>query len=269
MLVALSLNLWWGKAVGLMLGWMLSGWAGGMLGLLLGHVFDQRLRLEPFTARGWRDCRPPEADVHYLAAVFGYLGKVLALGPQRPAQLVEIEQFMDELELDEAQRGCARRFIAHGIEREAPVRALGRWLDDAEGSRERREWLLVCLCRVAAAGGAPSAAQQRFLSRLARRLGIDIATMGYRWAGRRDAPESELAASSFIERGLDDAFRLLGIDAFASAAEIKQAYRRAVARHHPDRLLAQGASEPQIREATQLTREIRLAYDDIRSARGF
>jgi DnaJ like chaperone protein len=66
-----------------------------------------------------------------------------------------------------------------------------------------------------------------------------------------------------------DAMRLLGVSATTEPAQIKRAYRRLLSRHHPDKVAGNGATELQVREATEKTRELHGAYTLIRQRRDF
>lgn len=260
MLAALSINLWWGKAVGLMVGWLLAGWPGSLLGLLLGQVFDRQLQLEPLRVPTWRGAAG--ADAACLAVAFALLGRMAALGGDRNTAPVA-EEALAELKPIPSRRRCLRSCFEAGAAANPPplellLRRLSVLQDEPPATRA---WLLNRLWRQAAAGGAPTPAQLELLEQVGRRLGPQ--------AREDDHRRSADAARRAVERHLEEAFALLGLDAGASIAEVKRAYRRAVARHHPDRLLSQGAAEPQIHEATRLTRAIRAAYDEIRAARGF
>ncbi|MNO06017.1 DnaJ-like protein DjlA [compost metagenome] len=62
---------------------------------------------------------------------------------------------------------------------------------------------------------------------------------------------------------------MLGVGPQAEPGQIKQAYRRLLSRHHPDKLVGSGASPSQVREATERTGELHQAYAVIRKNRGF
>ena len=63
----------------------------------------------------------------------------------------------------------------------------------------------------------------------------------------------------------DDPYRVLGVPANASDAEIDQAYRRLIRQYHPDRLV--GIAEDLRRQAEKKAGEINAAYDRIKAVR--
>ena len=58
------------------------------------------------------------------------------------------------------------------------------------------------------------------------------------------------------------------MDARASDADVKRAYRRLLSQHHPDKLVSKGLPEEMMKLAAQKTHEIRQAYETVREARG-
>ncbi|MFC0676839.1 DnaJ domain-containing protein [Lysobacter korlensis] len=64
----------------------------------------------------------------------------------------------------------------------------------------------------------------------------------------------------------DDPYAVLGVSERASDAEVEQAYRRLIGRHHPDRQSGEGAKRRE--QAERRAREINRAYDRIRTLRG-
>ena len=67
---------------------------------------------------------------------------------------------------------------------------------------------------------------------------------------------------------VEEAYQALGVNASSSDREVKQAYRRLMSQHHPDKLIAQGVPEDMVRVATEKSQEIRAAYDTICKVRG-
>ena len=60
-------------------------------------------------------------------------------------------------------------------------------------------------------------------------------------------------------------YRMLGLDADATDAEVDQAYRRLMSQYHPDKV---AGAAPELRaQAEKKAREINAAYDKIKSRR--
>lgn len=67
---------------------------------------------------------------------------------------------------------------------------------------------------------------------------------------------------------LAESYEILGLTASASTSEVKKAYRKLMAEHHPDRLIAKGLPQEMIDIATEKTSKIQQAYRAIAKARG-
>jgi DnaJ like chaperone protein len=64
------------------------------------------------------------------------------------------------------------------------------------------------------------------------------------------------------------AYKVLEVEASASNDEVVKAYRRALSRHHPDKLKANGLPESMIEHAKERTQQIIEAYELIKERRG-
>lgn len=88
------------------------------------------------------------------------------------------------------------------------------------------------------------------------------------WLAARRAPDAgDDAAARAPDPGLvsADPYAVLGVSPQDSDADIELAYRRLIARTHPDRHV--GGSETERAQAEQRTRQLNAAYDRIRTLR--
>lgn len=69
------------------------------------------------------------------------------------------------------------------------------------------------------------------------------------------------------KENIEDAYKLLGVDANDDMPAIKNAYRRLIRQYHPDIIKSQDKGEAYMQEATAKTQEINQAYEMIKKAR--
>lgn len=67
---------------------------------------------------------------------------------------------------------------------------------------------------------------------------------------------------------LQDAYRILEVDRKASDDLVRKAYRRAMSKYHPDKIAGLAEHPETVREFEEKARDINLAFDVIRDARG-
>ena len=80
--------------------------------------------------------------------------------------------------------------------------------------------------------------------------------------GFRKSPHGDADAAN-----VSRAYGTLGIDRSATNDEVKKAYRRLMNKHHPDKIVASNPDAAVIDEAERHTREIRTAYDLLKTRR--
>ncbi len=258
---------WAGRLGGLSMGVLVGGLPGALVGLGAGSLLDRRRRLAPFSPQRWRHVADGIGERTFYAVLFGWLGHLAKVdGRVSEAEVGVTRAIMDELGLDADARALAIELFTPGKAERFPRRTLARRLVRRV---KRREWLVRAVdygVRVAVAGGArPSAETERRLGELAELIGVDAGEVTRRL--RRVRSASGWPGS--IRFALDGAYELLGVSDTASEDAVRKAYRRMISRHHPDRLVARGLPDTEIRAAGEQTRRIREAFERIRRSRGF
>lgn len=131
---------------------------------------------------------------------------------------------------------------------EAYARKIGRFFLDRP---ETLEHVLDSLFYIASADGMIHEAELDYLKSVSTIFGFD------------DARFEQLAAQHvWLEDG-SDPYVVLGLASNASLDEVRRVYRRLVAEHHPDRLIAKGVPEEMIDVATARMAAINGAYKAI------
>ncbi|MFI7858838.1 MULTISPECIES: TerB family tellurite resistance protein [Pseudomonas] len=254
--------MWWpGTLIGLGAGFAVASIPGALLGALLGQAMDRRLRLQ-----GWDDMRErlggrsPLQDDELLFVLLGRLAK--SDGRVAEQHIQQARQEMVRLDMPEAAR---LRAIAAFNRGKAGKDRLAGHLRRIRMQPHAAEGTLRACWRMAWADGKAGRHERELLLEWGHKLGLSrrqVQAMSLEYE-----PRKAQVASGVMNYA--SALRLLGVEADTEADQVKQAYRRLVSKHHPDKLAGSGASEAQVREATERTRELHQAYAIVRKRRGF
>ncbi len=252
---------WWGKAIAGGVGFMMGGPLGAIIGATFGHRIDQGLAGAGRLNIGDTE-RTQAAFFSATFSLMGYLAK--ADGKVSSAEISMVEGLMSNMRLLPEQRKAAIALFNQGKQADFPIAdILAQFRRECHRRRHLLQMFLEILTATALADGVLHTAEKKALYYMAQQLGfveeyVDqlIDRLG---AQAGNAPQS--AAS------IDDAYRVLGISASATDAQMKRAYRRLMSQHHPDKLVAKGLPEEMMRLATQKTQEINAAYQQIKQAR--
>ena len=261
---------WIGKVAGGLLGALALGPIGAALGVLLGHQFDED-DAQPHAGTPEELNAIGELFFRATFSVMGYLAK--ADGRVSEQEISAARAVMNELHLGEGQVqhaiACFTAGKSPGFDFRAEVTALTH---ACRGRPDLTRVFLEIQVRAALAGGRLDGPARPLIGWMASVLGISgleyahieavvrIQRGGFRPAGA--------GASPAPQRGLDEAYRVLETSDAASDEEVVKAYRRALNRHHPDKLKANGLPESMMAHAKQRTQQIIEAYELIRERRG-
>jgi DnaJ like chaperone protein len=267
---------WIGKIIGAIAGYLLTRRpVGVLLGLILGHLFDQ------YSARRGGGTRADPATVRaaFFRTAFGVMGHVAkADGRVSEQDIAAARRIFRQFSLQEADTRAAMEFYTQG-------KGAGYDLDGAlreltEACRGREEVLRMFLeiqMRAAILGDGLQGAARAALLRVAGVLGIGalefahleiLARLQSQAAGFRPGGAGGPRAQAPGRDALADAYEVLEVPANASDAEVKRSYRRLMSRNHPDKLVARGLPESMLEVAKQKTQAIQAAYERVREARG-
>jgi DnaJ like chaperone protein len=267
------MNRWWGKLIGLIVGFALRGPVGAVLGALVGHAVDQALG--GGGKKGYANVQARTVFFDTLFAIMGHLLK--ADGRVSEQEIAAAESIMARMQLDAGQRRQAIERFQHGKRIDFQLeQSLHLFRQFCGNHPELQGMLLELLADAALADGAVTPAERDVFSRIARSLGISHADLdhllhrsGAHW---RDSASTQQQKnnqqqgkrSARTVRSRPDPYRVLGVARTATASEIKRAYRKEISRHHPDKLASQGLPKEMLVVADEKTREIRAAYDWLR-----
>lgn len=267
-----------GKLVGAILGVVLiHGWPGFLIGLVLGHIYDR-----------WRDReRAPALAASLIAPLFAFAGALAkADGRVSESEIAVAEALMHKLGLDAEQRRLAiERFTAGkqaGFDVQPVLAELRAW---CRGRGDLSLVVLDPLIDLAYASGTPVAAEQALLDRLCAALGISpqnyawlVAMKGHARVGTGPRPGGSGSRAGGSAGGgrqsapppppqALDPYEVLGVARGADERTVKQAYRKLMSQHHPDKL---GDVPPAMkRRAEERASEINAAWERIKAERGF
>jgi DnaJ like chaperone protein len=264
---------WIGKAAGGLLGGMIMGPIGAALGVLIGHQIDEQaapaqpaLSDDDLTAIGERFFRA-------TFRVMGYLAK--ADGRVSEEEIAAARMVMAELRLGAEQSreaiACFRTGKRADFDFNAEITALGR---ACQGRPDLARIFLEIQVRAALAGNNLQGPVRALMARVGAALEVSAFEFAHieavlriqRGAGRGGYAQQPSARSDDV--ALEEAYRVLETSATGSNEEVAKAYRRALQRHHPDKLKANGLPESMLVHAKQRTQQIIEAYELIRTRRG-
>ena len=238
----------WGKILGGAAGFAAGGPLGAIVGAAAGHAVDALAE----------NRTPPDKDqtksIGFTIAVI-VLGAKIAKVDGRVTQ-DEVAAFREVFQVppEEAQN-VARVFNL--ARRDS--RGFEPYARQIAGMFEPRstvlEELLLCLFHIAKADGTIDGRELDFLREVARIFGFGEA-------------DFERIRASEIGPDAADPYHIIGVSHESSDKDVKDAYRRLIREHHPDRLMAEGLPQEFVDIATGKMATINAAYDKIAAQRG-
>ena len=261
--------LYWGKIIGTLAGAAtLKPWFA-LLGLFLGHQFDRGFaaRYERFEQAGASIGRLPEEYLRPLFQSMGHLCKVD--GRVTESEIRAARMVMHRLGLGPAMVRKAIDWFDEGKNPRFPLQQTVRHTRRVSARKaELRQLFLRLLLEVVLAKPRMHQKERSLIWEICTEFEIgrvelaQLEAMIRAQKGFKHSPAGDADA-----KRLRGAYATLGIDASATNEEVKKAYRRAMNKNHPDKIASSNPDEAAIATAEKRTREVRAAYEMLKSRR--
>jgi DnaJ like chaperone protein len=255
---------------------MAGGPVGAAIGALVGHQFDNAVdegdRLTgPAGASG--GATPLETAERFFLSTFRVMGHVAKSDGRVTEQEISAARgVMSALRLDSMQVAAAINEFTRGKQTSFDVMdELQRLRNACQGRPDLIRVFVEIQVRFALAGNNMDGPVRKYLNRVASAVGVsefELRQIEAVLRIHRGNFRREHTTQTNTHEQLVLAYRVLEVEATAANDEVVKAYRRALSRHHPDKLKANGLPESMIEHAKERTQQIIEAYELIKERRG-
>ncbi|MGE4594728.1 MAG: co-chaperone DjlA [Gammaproteobacteria bacterium] len=255
---------WWTTVIGGAVGFMLGGPLGAMLGVAFAGNFSKRKSSFGGFAKNYNlgdQQRVQAAFFSSLFSVMGYLAKVD--GKVSKSEILLAQQVMQQMQLADDMQKVAKELFNQG---KSEGFNLDEVLEQFRTESHRRTHLIRMFLEIQIqatyADGVLDDKERDALKYIAQKLHFPIHEL------ENLIQQFSVTSNHASKLTLDDAYVILGAEKSLTDKELKRVYRRLLAQHHPDKLVAKGLPEEMMKIAKEKTQEIIGAYELIEKQRG-
>lgn len=271
---------WKGKFFCSVLGFFMGGPVGAILGATLGHQLDKEMSDDSVGIEEFLKFRSKQQNqTAFFNAVFPVMGYVAkANGVVTRAEIALATHIMDEMRLSDSQRKEAINLFDDGKKEHFPLHeTLMSFCRECDNRKSLLFMFLEIQFQIAYADGDLSFKEEQILADIAKQIGIsnfEYQRIKLQFQARQRFEQQKKHWQQTYTHyqtlsSLDSSYTILGVNASASENEIKNAYRRLISQHHPDKLEAQGLSQEVMNQKKEKAQQIIKAYEVIKAARKF
>lgn len=260
--------MYYGKIIGGIIGLLVLGPIGLILGIFVGHLFDNGLMQTLKFASPQNIARIKRSFFETTFLLLGNLAK--ADGRISQQEVDHTEAIISQMGLDGQQRKLAIELFQQGAAKEFQLEAaVSSFMETCRGQRQLCQTLLFFLISLALADHDIEQVEHEVLRRVASLLGISSAQLEQmlRMAQAQGHFHGSSGYGAQPGTSLEDAYDALGVASDVDDKALKRAYRKLMSENHPDKLIAKGVPEDMIKLATERSQEIQAAYEMIKKAR--
>ena len=254
---------WWGKVIGGAFGFMLGGPLGALLGGALGHKLDEGFA----NLGGQLDSGNQErVQAAFYTATFSIMGHISKSdGRVSKEEIAHAQSIMGHMKLSEDQKKAAIELFNQGKRDDFELEPiLVQFRRECRGRTTLLRMFVEIQIQAALSDGQFDPRERGVLEHVTEILGFnahqldEIIRRIQGGGAARNKPQG---------MGLQDAYKVLGVDKNTPLDDVKKAYRRLLSQHHPDKLVSKGLPEEMVKLANEKTHEIRTAWKRIQEAK--
>lgn len=255
---------WWTTVLGGAFGFMLGGPLGAMLGAAFaGNFAKGKSNLGGF-AKDYHlgdQQRVQAAFFSSLFSVMGYIAKVD--GKVSKSEILLAQQVMQHMQLADDMQKVAKELFNQGKHKDFNLdEVLEQFRVESHRRTNLVRMFLEIQIQATYADGVLDDKERAALIYIAQKLHFPLHEL------EGLIQKFSTTRHDTNQLSVDDAYVILGIDQNLTDKELKRAYRRLLAQHHPDKLVAKGLPEEMMLIAKEKTQEIIQAYELIKKQRG-
>ena len=255
---------WWKTVLGGTLGYMIGGPLGAMLGVAFAGNISRRSSSFGGSSGNYGPGNQQRVQAAFFSSVFSVMGYIAKVdGKVSKSEIIMAQQVMEQMQLSEEMQKVAKELFNQGKDNSFN---LDEVLDQFRAESHRRTHLIRMFLEIqiqaSYADGVFDNKEHEALKYIAQKLRFPIHEL------ENLIQQFSAARGGANKLNIDDAYGILGIDKDLTDKELKRAYRRLLAQHHPDKLVAKGLPEELIKVANEKTQEIISAYELIKKHRG-
>lgn len=270
----------WGKVIGALAGFAFMKWPGAILGALVGHWFDRGMA-QDFSRKGaWGrflyGAEQAAGDANFIYTLFAVMGHVAkAKGQVTQDDIAQAQHLMRRLNLDTDATREAQEAFREGKAATFPLQQVMKDFSASfYGNSDVLQLFMEQLIGLALNDGVLEKSEHEVLVDVATALGFTrfqldqwlmMAKAAFRFRQHQGQHQRQRKTATADE--LNNAYQVLGVTPQNTNAEIKKAYRKLMARHHPDKLASKGLPEEVMKEAQHRAQDIQAAYEKIKEKR--
>jgi len=255
---------WWTKVLGGAVGFMLGGPLGAMLGVALASNFSKGKTNFGGFAKDYGPGNQQRVQAAFFSSLFSVMGYIAKVdGKVSKSEILLAQQVMQHMQLSDDMKKVAKDLFNQGKQKDFN---LDEVLEQFRIESHRRTHLVRMFLEIQIqatyADGVFDDKEHNALKYIAQKLHFPIHEL------ENLIQQFSATSNNANKLTINDACMILGVDKSITDKELKRAYRRLLAQHHPDKLVGKGLPEEMKKIANEKTQEIISAYELIKKDRG-